>query len=110
MPSTNRPESPARFPRASVAAVKLSIPVSASACERARRLAGRTLEVADAPKLPLRDCGRMDCQCRYSPVVDRRRKGRRDKQDRREDIRFEKKSTRRDAPDRRKRNNTWDLR
>jgi len=106
MPTTNRPGSK---PTAShPTSVTLRIPSVGSVCERARRLAGRTLDAAEAPKLPLQDCARIDCRCRYEPLSERRRKTQREESDRRDLIRFETKEPRRKTPDRRKRNTTWD--
>ena len=106
MPTTIRPA-----PRPAVSrstSVTLRIPSAGSVCERARRLAGRTLDAADAPKLPLQDCARVDCRCRYEPLSERRRKTQRADNERRELIRFETKEPRRKTPDRRKRNTTWE--
>ena len=110
MPPIGRPPASSKPGSRTAAAVVLRVPASASACERARKLAGRTLDAADAPKLPFLDCGRVDCQCRYEAVADRRRRPRRDDAERREVIRFETQDGRRNSTDRRKRNNVWDKR
>lgn len=78
-----------------------------SACESARQNNGRTSLLSDAPKLPYKDCGRIDCRCRYERIADRRRGQRRQQADRREEIRFELKKEDRRKGDRRKNSNPW---
>jgi len=79
------------------------------ACENARKFADKTFVVADAPKLPFKDCTRADCRCRYERVAERRKIGgeRRVSTNRREEIRFEMKDDRRSGKDRRQKNNVW---
>lgn len=76
------------------------------ACEKARKYNGKTFEVAAAPKLPLVDCGRIDCKCRYERIADRRKAERRVNANRREAFRFEMKDDRRKG-ERRKSNSAW---
>jgi hypothetical protein len=47
------------------------------ACSEVRKLVGQRFLSRDAPRLPLRDCGRPDCSCRYEHHEDRRRGPRR---------------------------------
>jgi len=78
------------------------------ACDNARKFADKTFRVADAPKLPFKDCGRVDCSCRYERIANRRKPGeRRVNANRREEIRFEMKDDRRSGKDRRQTNNVW---
>ena len=79
------------------------------ACENARKFADKTFLVADAPKLPFKECTRVDCRCRFERVSERRRIGgeRRVSANRREEIRFEMKDDRRSGKDRRQKNNVW---
>jgi hypothetical protein len=93
-----------------IVALVLQVPNIDCACENARKFANRTFLVADAPKLPFKDCGRVDCRCRYERIANRRKlKGeRRVNPSRREEIRFEMKDDRRSGKDRRKTNNAWD--
>jgi hypothetical protein len=42
------------------------------ACEAARELEGVRILAADAPKLPLPDCNREACECRFQHFNDRR--------------------------------------
>ena len=78
------------------------------ACDNARKFADKTFRVADAPKLPFKDCGRVDCRCRYERIANRRKPGeRRVTANRREEIRFEMKDDRRSGKDRRQTNNVW---
>jgi hypothetical protein len=93
-----------------IVALVLQVPNIDCACEAARKFANKTFLVADAPKLPFNDCGKVDCRCRYERIANRRKgKGeRRVTANRREEFRFETKSDRRSGKDRRKTNNTWD--
>jgi len=43
-----------------------------SACDAVRKLAGRRFLSADAPSIPVRQCGMGACQCRYKHHADRR--------------------------------------
>ncbi|HSQ69592.1 MAG TPA: hypothetical protein VLM41_05865 [Steroidobacteraceae bacterium] len=47
------------------------------ACSEVRQLVGRRFLSREAPRLPLRDCDRPDCSCRYEHYEDRRRGPRR---------------------------------
>jgi hypothetical protein len=90
------------------ALVALRVPDPSNACEGARQNNGRTSLLSDAPKLPFKDCGRIDCRCRYERITDRRRGQRRQQADRREEIRFElKKEDRRKTDRRRSNSNPW---
>jgi hypothetical protein len=95
--------------RAEIVALVLRVEKVDCACENARRFANRTFLVADAPKLPLKDCGRVDCHCRYERIANRRsgKAERRLNVSRREEIRFEMKDDRRTGKDRRQTNNVW---
>lgn len=85
----------------------LRVPDPGHACDGARRNANSTFVAANAPALPLRDCGFANCRCSYERVANRRRSERRTKADRRDEIRFEMKGDRRSGKDRRKTNNVW---
>lgn len=97
--------------RASQEAVALVLRVQNAdcACENARKFADKTFLVGDAPKLPFKDCTRLDCRCRYERIAERRktRGDRRITANRREEIRFEMKDDRRSGKDRRQTNNAW---
>lgn len=41
-------------------------------CDEARQLKGKRFLSREAPQLPLKDCGRADCTCRYEHYPDRR--------------------------------------
>jgi hypothetical protein len=91
-----------------IVALTLRVANVACACEKAQKFADKTFLVADAPKLPFNDCGRVDCRCRYERVGNRRKGERRaSDHDRRDAIRFEMKDDRRKGKDRRKTNNLW---
>lgn len=93
---------------AEIVALVLRVQNVDCACDNARKFADKTFRVADAPKLPLKDCGRVDCRCRYERIANRRKPGeRRVKASRREEIRFEMKDDRRSGKDRRQTNNVW---
>ena len=79
------------------------------ACDDARKLADKTFMVADAPRLPLKNCTRVDCRCRYERIAERRKIGgeRRVTANRREQIRFEMKDDRPTGKARRHKNNVW---
>lgn len=47
------------------------------ACSEVRKLVGQRYLSREAPRLPLRDCDRADCSCRYEHHEDRRRGPRR---------------------------------
>jgi hypothetical protein len=90
-----------------VVGLKLHVPNPDCACDRARRLANRIFTLAEAPTVPLQDCGRSDCRCSYERIAERRKGERRTRTDRRDEIRFEKKSDRRSGKDRRKNSSSW---
>jgi len=105
-----RTSAPARTPDTQGAQAQvLRVPDLSRACDAARRQVGHTFDVAASPSLPLPECGRVDCRCRYERIVNRRRQQRRESADRRTEIRFDAKIDRRKNPDRRLRNNFWDL-
>jgi hypothetical protein len=89
------------------AVVVLRVPDVQTACESARQHNGRTSLACDAPMLPFRNCGQMNCRCHYERLTDRRRGQRRKQTDRREEIRFELKKEDRRKSDRRKTTNPW---
>ncbi len=84
----------------------LHVPDMASACDFARHQAGTACESANAPALPLPGCTRVNCQCHYERVLDRRRGERRSGEERRDAIRFPD-SDRRENPDRRRSVRPW---
>ena len=87
--------------------VSLRVPEPKRACEYARRIAGKTYEPEQAPKLPLAGCGVIECRCRFEHSAEQRAKARREKDERRDMIRFETKDSRRKNSDRRKTNTRW---
>ena len=89
------------------ATVTLRVPDPKCACEFARRIAGKTFEPEQAPKLPLAGCGLIECRCKWSTVTERRSKVQRKTEERRDMIRFEAKDNRRKETDRRKSNTRW---
>jgi hypothetical protein len=93
-----------------IVALVLRVPNADCACEKARNHIDKSFLVADAPTLPFKDCGRIDCRCSYERVANRRKVNgeRRITASRREEIRFEMKDDRRSGKDRRKTNNVWD--
>lgn len=93
-------------PAGDVVAVVMRVKNPDGACEQARKYDGKTFAVATAPRLPLADCGRIDCKCRYERVTDRRMAERRVHADRREAFRFEMKDDRRKV-ERRKGKSAW---
>lgn len=50
----------------------VSIAPGARACDAARRLSGHSFLSREAPALPLKDCDRPECTCRYKHFDDRR--------------------------------------
>ena len=100
---------PAARPAPEIVAMVLRVADLDCACDNARKFADKTFLVADAPRLPLKECTRVDCRCRYERIADRRRvrSERRTKPSRREEIRFEMKDDRRSGKDRRQNNNVW---
>jgi len=101
------PKSPARGGKDVGGVLVLHIPANAKACEGAQLLAGKKLEQKDAPPLPLRSCGSVNCQCHYERVAKRGGGERRGESARRDSIRFETKEDRRKKSDRRKGNALW---
>jgi len=53
-------------------------PAQAGCCKAVERLAGRHFLPDEAPLLPLSDCDRAVCNCRYKRLVNRRSEVRRD--------------------------------
>lgn len=106
--STVKPEMslPGAKSSGDIVAVVLRVANPDCACEKARKYDGKTYEIADAPKLPFIDCGRVDCRCRFERIADRRRGERRVHADRREGFRFEVKDDRRKT-ERRKGRSAW---
>jgi hypothetical protein len=92
-----------------IVALVLRVPNLDCACDNARKYVGKTFRLADAPAMPLKECTRADCRCRYERIAERRniRGERRTKSSRREEIRFEMKDDRRSGKDRRQTNNVW---
>jgi hypothetical protein len=80
------------------------------ACPQVRPLLGKEFAMADKPRLPIRDCPYpQQCECRFIPLIDRRKEERRSGEDRRDAKRFEKdKPDRRSGNDRRKGGVDWD--
>ena len=50
----------------------VSIVTGPRCCDEARALRGQRFLSREAPPLPLKDCGRADCTCRYEHYQDRR--------------------------------------
>ena len=50
----------------------VSVVPGARCCEEVRQLRGTRFLSREAPQLPLKDCGRADCACRYEHHPDRR--------------------------------------
>jgi hypothetical protein len=50
----------------------VSVVPGSRCCEPARQLRGKRFLSREAPQLPLQDCGRADCACRYEHHQDRR--------------------------------------
>ena len=84
------------------AAMVLKVPDPAHACESVRRRMDKTFAPDEAPALPLKDCGHVDCRCRYERIANRRKGERRVSPDRRDSFRFEMKDDRRKGRDRRR--------
>ena len=68
--AADRPDDPPKKKIASHHAV--SIATGPRCCAGARELRGQRFLSRDAPKLPLKDCDRGDCTCRYVHHQDRR--------------------------------------
>lgn len=79
-------------------------------CAAARKLAGTKFHLDVAPSLPLEGCRSLHCTCRYTGLVERRRRKRRTGQDRRLMLRFNaQQADRRSALERRRRScNLWE--
>ena len=90
--------------------VRIAVASKERACPQVRPLLGKEFTMADRPKLPLHDCPYpRQCECRFIPLIDRRKEERRSGEDRREAKRFEKdKPDRRSGKDRRKGRVDWD--
>ncbi len=50
----------------------VSIKFEESACDAAREMSGRRFLASAAPRLPLPECGAMECRCRFVHHKDRR--------------------------------------
>lgn len=73
-------------------------------CAAARKLAGTRFHLDVAPSLPLEGCRSLHCTCRYTGLVERRKRKRRSGQDRRLILRFNaQQPDRRSAVERRRR-------
>ena len=82
------------------------VPDPGNACPAVLQIAGQSFENDEAPRLPLASCGNANCQCDYTPAVERRSgQERRSGNDRRTGLRFEpgKPGDRRSGQDRRRR-------
>jgi hypothetical protein len=80
------------------------------ACAAARRAAGGSYTLAEAPHLPLPGCDNVACGCRFEHLVERRSgTERRNGEDRREDARFDAPPDRRGGQHRRRSDHyEWD--
>lgn len=97
---TAKPKSP---PHSRFWGKQLVVPNPDDACLSARVLNGQSFAINKVPKLPLKDCGSVNCACRFEALVDRRADPeRRCGLDRRDLIRFEDRKDRRHDHDRRK--------
>ena len=90
--------------------VRIAAASKERACPQVRPLLGKEFLMADRPNLPLHNCPYpQQCECRYIPLMDRRKGERRSGQERRELKRFEKdRPDRRSGTDRRKTGVDWD--
>ena len=90
--------------------VRIAAASKERACPQVRPLLGKEFPIADKPYLPLHDCPYpRQCECRFIPLIDRRKQERRSGEDRREAKRFDKdKADRRSGKDRRKGGVDWD--
>ncbi len=82
------------------------VPDPANACPAVLKIAGKSFDNDEAPRLPLASCGNANCQCHYAPAKERRNgEERRSGKDRRTGLRFEpgKPGDRRSGQDRRRR-------
>lgn len=78
-PATEPPASarPAAKKKMSVAYHAVSIMPGHRCCAAAQDLRGQRFLSREAPALPLKECDRADCSCRYEHFDDRRAKARR---------------------------------
>jgi hypothetical protein len=72
------------------------VEIRSGVCKAAKELVGRRFPFAEAPCLPLAECGAHQCSCNYVGLWERRRRHRRIQADRRQSIRYAV-----DNPDRR---------
>ena len=71
---SGEPGKPAAAPKKAIAAHHaVSIATGPRCCGSARELRGERFLSRDAPRLPLKDCDRDDCTCRYEHHQDRRK-------------------------------------
>lgn len=66
------PSPPVRRPTSNSAFHAVSIKLSGEACSAAQAMAGRRFLSGSAPKLPLPECDRPECHCRFVHHQDRR--------------------------------------
>jgi hypothetical protein len=90
--------------------VRIAAPAKERACSHVRPLLGKEFPMTEKPLLPLRNCPfRHRCECRYIPLMDKRKDQRRSGKERREAQRFEQDNPpRRSGEDRRKIEVDWD--
>jgi hypothetical protein len=90
--------------------VRIATAAKQRACPQVRPLLGKEFAMAERPLLPLHNCPfRHRCECRYVPLLDKRKHQRRSGKERREAQRFEQdKPPRRSGKDRRKHEVDWD--
>lgn len=74
-----REPEPAVVPRKKPAQAHHAVAIvpGSRACGEVRKLVGQRFLSSEAPRLPLRNCDRPDCSCRYEHHEDRRRGPRR---------------------------------
>ncbi|PCH84998.1 MAG: hypothetical protein COB26_02090 [Piscirickettsiaceae bacterium] len=70
-------------------------------CKNVVALHRKQLSKKTALQLPLKDCDKSLCRCRYVGIVEKRHKTRREVNDRRDEIRYEEKNDRRLGNERR---------
>jgi hypothetical protein len=87
------------------------VPDPAQACRSARELDGQCFAFGKVPPLPLKDCGKFSCACRFQDLIDQRATlNRRHRTERRDQIRFEDRKDRRTGSKRRESDqNNWYL-
>ena len=76
-PAAAPSKTPAAPPKKTNAHHAVAVAPGPNCCVAARKLDGRRFLSRDAPVLPLKDCNRTDCTCRYQHYEDRRRGPRR---------------------------------